>query len=139
MILACSRYNSVVVDRSPDVDELALVPPGVKPAAFGARFRDVDLAIALAPRDQDHRIVAATNAPQRVGYTYVTRYVARAVLGTILTDVVLSEADPRTAERRPERAIAHEVDQVLAVAAAAGAHTLLRDLVLPVSTRIAPR
>ncbi len=132
VILSCSRYNSVVVDRSPDVDEIALLPAGVKPAAFGARFRGVDLAIALAPRDLDHRIVAATNAPKRVGYTYVTRYVARAVLGTILTDVVLSEADPRTAERHPERTIAHEVDQVLAVAAAAGAGTIVRDLVLPV-------
>ncbi|HEV2642221.1 MAG TPA: hypothetical protein VGT98_05925, partial [Candidatus Elarobacter sp.] len=68
--LACSRYNSVVVDRSPDVDELAIVPTEVKPAAFGARFRGVDLAIALAPRDVDHRIVAATRAPVRVGYTY---------------------------------------------------------------------
>ena len=132
VILACSRYNSVVVDRSPDVDELALVPASVTPAAFGARFRGVDLAIALAPRDRDHRIVAATNAPMRVGYTYVTRYVARAVLQTLLTDVVLSEADPRTAERNPERVIAHEVDQVLAVVAAAGAQTILRDLVLPV-------
>ena len=132
VILACSRYNSVVVDRSPDVDELALVPASVTPAAFGARFRGVDLAIALAPRDRDHRIVAATNAPKRVGYTYVTRYVARAVLQTLLTDVVLSEADPRTAERNPERVIAHEVDQVLAVVAAAGAQTILRDLVLPV-------
>ncbi|MEA2688282.1 MAG: hypothetical protein QOD51_889 [Candidatus Eremiobacteraeota bacterium] len=131
--LACSRYNSVVVDRSPDVDELALIPAGVKPGAFGARFRGVDLAIALAPRDLDHRIVAATRAPKRVGYTYETRYLARLVLRTMLTDVVLSQADPATAERRPNRPIPHEVDQVLAVAAAAGAGTLTHDLVLPVT------
>jgi ADP-heptose:LPS heptosyltransferase len=131
--LACSRYNSVVVDRSPDVDELAIVPISVKPEVFGTRFRDVDLAIALAPRDVDHRIVAATGAPRRVGYTYSTRYVARLMLRTKLTDVVLSEADPATAERNPGRAVAHEVDQVLAVAAAAGARTLVHDLVLPVT------
>ena len=131
--LACSRYNAVVVDRSPDVDELAIVPLSVKPDAFGARFRGADLAIALAPRDIDHRIVAATRAPKRVGYTYSTRYLARLLLRTKLTDVVLSEADPATAERRPERAVAHEVDQVLAVAAAAGARTLVHDLVLPVT------
>jgi ADP-heptose:LPS heptosyltransferase len=131
--LACSRYNSVVVDRSPDVDELAMVPTQVRPEAFGARFRGVDLAIALAPRNVDHRIVAATGAPLRVGYTYATRYVARLMLGRMLTRVVLSEADPSVAERHPGRVIAHEVDQVLAVAAAAGATTLVRDLVLPVT------
>jgi len=134
LTLACSRYNSVVVDRSPDVDELATIPEGVKPGLFGARFRGVDLAIALAPRDRDHRIVAATRAPKRVGYTYETRYLARLVLRTMLTDLVLSRADPTTAERHPERTVAHEVDQVLAVAEAAGARTLVRDLVLPVTS-----
>ena len=131
--LACSRYNSVVVDRSPDVDALAIVPAEVKPGVFGAQFRDADLAIALAPRDVDHRIVAATRAPVRVGYTYARRYAARLMLRTLLTDVVVSQADPATAERHPERVVAHEVDQVLAVAAAAGAHTLVGDLVLPVT------
>ena len=131
--LACSRYNSVAVDRSPDVDELAMLDEREKPGAFGARFRGVDLAIALAPRDVDHRIVAATRAPKRVGYTYATRYLARLGLRTMLTDIVLSEADPRIAERRPGRAVLHEVEQVLAVAAAAGARTLVRDLVLPVT------
>jgi ADP-heptose:LPS heptosyltransferase len=131
--LACSRYNSVVVDRSPDVDELAIVPTEVRPAAFGARFAGVDLAIALAPRNVDHRIVAATRAPVRVGYTYARRYAARLLLRTLLTDVVISQADPATAERHPERVVAHEVDQVLAVAAAGGARTLVHDLVLPVT------
>jgi len=131
--LACSRYNSVVVDRSPDVDELAIVPTAVRPSVFGASFRGVDLAIALAPRDVDHRIVAATRAPRRVGYTYATRYLARLVLRTMLTDVVLSQADPTTADLKPHRAVAHEVEQVLAVAEAAGATTLVRDLVLPVT------
>jgi len=131
--LACSRYNSVVVERSPDVDALAMLPDGTKPGDFGAQFRGVDLAIALAPRDVDHRIVAATRARKRVGYTYETRYIARLILRTMLTDVVLSAADPTVAERRPDRVVAHEVDQVLAVAAAAGARTLAHELVLPVT------
>lgn len=131
--LACSRYNAVAVERSPDIDELAIYPAEVKPAIFGARFAGVDLAVALAPRDIDHRIVAATKAPRRVGYTYATRFVARAMLRTMLTKIVISQADPTRAERNPSRAIAHEVDQVLAVAAAAGATTLTRDLVLPIT------
>jgi ADP-heptose:LPS heptosyltransferase len=131
--LACSRYNSVVVERSPDVDALAILPDDAKPSVFGAQFRGVDLAIALAPRDVDHRIVAATRAPMRVGYTYETRYIARLILRTMLTNVVLSAADPTVAERRPDRVVAHEVDQVLAVAAAAGARTLAHELVLPVT------
>jgi ADP-heptose:LPS heptosyltransferase len=133
--LACSRYNAVAVDRSPDVDELALLAPGETPSRFGAHFRGVDLAIALAPRDVDHRIVAATRAAKRVGYTYDTRYFARVLLRTMLTDVVLSRADPMTAERNPGRVIAHEVDQVLSVVTAAGARTLVRDLVLPLTDR----
>jgi ADP-heptose:LPS heptosyltransferase len=131
--LSCSSYNAVVVDRSPDIDELAIYAPEAGPAAFGARFRGVDLAIALAPRDLDHRIVAATRAPKRVGYTYATRYLARLFLRARLTDVVLSQADPAIAERRPDLVVAHEVDQVLAVAVAAGATELVRDLVLPVT------
>ena len=131
--LSCSSYNAVVVDRSPDVDALAIYDPAAGPAAFGARFRGVDLAVALAPRDLDHRIVAGTRARKRVGYTYSTRYLARLALRVRLTDVVLSEADPAIAERYPDRTIAHEVDQVLAVAVAAGATELIRDLVLPVT------
>jgi ADP-heptose:LPS heptosyltransferase len=133
LTLACSRYNAVVVERSPDVDALALYTGDLTPAAFGARFGNADLAVALAPRDVDHRIVAATGAPKRVGYTYATRYLARLMLRARLTDVVLSQADPARAERHPGRVVAHEVDQVLAVARAAGATTVVRDLVLPLS------
>ncbi|HZO93888.1 MAG TPA: glycosyltransferase family 9 protein [Candidatus Baltobacteraceae bacterium] len=131
--LACSRYNALVVDRSPDLDEVVPYPDGVKPALFGARFRGTDLAIALAPRDVDHRIVAATRARRRVGYTYATRIAARVMLKLRLTDVLLSSADPALADRFPDRAIPHEVDQVLAVVAAAGATSLVHDLVLPVT------
>lgn len=129
--LACSRYNAVAVERSPDIDELAVLMPGIPPDAFGAHFRGADIAIALAPRDLDHRIVAATRAPIRVGYTYERRYLARLLLRRLLTDIVLSPADPATAERNPGLVIPHEVDQVLSVVAAAGARTLTNDLVLP--------
>jgi ADP-heptose:LPS heptosyltransferase len=131
--LACSRYNAVVVDRSPDIDELVRYPAEIKPDVFGAQFRGVDLAIALAPRDVDHRIVAATGARRRVGYTYRRRYLARLVLRTRLTDLVVSDADPALADRHPKRKVLHEVEQVLALVRAAGGETLVRDLVLPVT------
>ncbi len=131
--LACSRYNAVVVEHSPDIDALVMLGEGENPRAFGARFRDIDLAVALAPRDIDHRLVAATRAPRRVGYTYRRRYLARLLLRGALTDLVLSAADPALAERNPEQIVAHEVDQLLEVVRRAGAETLAHDLVLPIS------
>ena len=131
--LACSRYNSVVVTGSQDVDDLALYAENTDPRLFGEAFRGVDLAVALAPRSIDHAIVAATRAPVRVGYTYRRRYLARLGLRFALTRTVLSDADPAVAARHPERPVMHEVDQVLAVAQAAGATQLARDLVLPLS------
>jgi len=131
--LVASRYNAVVVERSPDVDAVVDYPAEVRPEVFGARFHDVDLAVALAPRDVDHRLIAATRARRRVGYTYASRWAARASLRLRLSEVVLSQADPVRAERDPSRVAAHEVDQVLAVVVAAGATTLSRELVLPVT------
>ncbi|MBV9441022.1 MAG: glycosyltransferase family 9 protein [Candidatus Eremiobacteraeota bacterium] len=131
--LACSPYNAVVAERSPDVDALAHFARDGDPRAFGARFPGVDLAVALAPRSVDHRIVAATRAARRVGYTYARRFAARLALRFLMTDVVLSLADPALAERRPDVPIAHEVDQVLALVPAAGGSALVRDLVLPIA------
>jgi hypothetical protein len=85
------------------------------------RFAAVDLAIALAPRALDMQIVAATRAPRRIGYTYARRYLTRIVARRWLTEVLVSEADPERADRDPSVVIRHEVDQVLALARAAGA------------------
>ncbi len=131
--LACSRYNAVVVERSPDIDAIATISGDESPKIFGAALRGADLAIALAPRGVDHRIIAATRARRRVGYTYARRYLARLVLRAQLTDVVVSAADPANAARHPGRPVAHEVDQVLAVVAAAGATTLVHDLIVVVT------
>ncbi len=130
--LVTSRYNAIVVDRSPDIDELVSLPTEIAPAAFGARFAGAcDLAIALAPRTADIALVGATRAPKRIGYTYVRRQLARFVARFRLTDVLVSEADPVLAER-PGMVVRHEVDQVLALAERAGAQTIVRDLRLPV-------
>ena len=123
-----STYNAVIVARSPDVDRVVLWSDTDRPEAFGARFRDVDLAIALAPRAIDHRIVAATRAPRRIGYTYARRYLARAMAHRWLTDVLVSQADPVLSERDPSRPVIHEVDQVLRLAERAGASEVVRDL-----------
>lgn len=134
--LACSAYNKVVVERNTDVDRLAVLEPGIDPAAFGRRFRgEVDVAIALAPRTADFRIVGATRATRRIGYTYVSRVLARIAARRYLTDVLISEADPRYAERRDPYPVRHEVLQVLALAERAGATRLVYDLSLPVDER----
>ena len=120
--LACSAYNRVVVERNTDIDELHSVPRDVKPAVFGTAFRGrTDMAIALAPRHEDFELVGATRAPVRVGYTYVRRYAARLTARLYVTKLGISDADPLLSERRPERFVKHEVDQLLDTVALAGA------------------
>src|SRR5947209_5623302 len=51
--MVCSPYNSVVMERNTDVDEVVQLPREVKVSAFGKNFRNMDVAIALAPRAQD--------------------------------------------------------------------------------------
>ncbi|MEO6914167.1 MAG: glycosyltransferase family 9 protein [Candidatus Baltobacteraceae bacterium] len=120
--MVCSPYNSVVMERSTDIDELAVLPKTGKPAAFGAAFRgDCDLAVALAPREADFALIGATRARQRIGYTYVRRYVARFTAWRYLTKLMLSEADPDLSERDPRRTVRHEVEELLSVVALGGA------------------
>jgi ADP-heptose:LPS heptosyltransferase len=140
--LVCSRYNQVVVENNPDVDAIETLPAEVDPRVFGRRFAGrTDLAIALAPRTTDIRLVGATQAPRRIGYTYVSRLLARLMAKRDLTDLLVSEADPRRADCRDPYAVRHEVLQVLALAERAGADRLVYDLVVPVSdadrTRVA--
>lgn len=132
--VVCSSYNRVVVEHNRDVDYLETMPTGVEPAAFGKTFRGkVDVAIALAPRTADFRIVGATRARRRIGYTYVSRLLARLAARRDLNEVLISEADPRLADMRDPYPVRHEVLQVLALAERAGATRLVYDLVLPVS------
>lgn len=126
--IACSAYNAVVVDRSPDVDTVSPLPAGMTPAEFGATFRHVDLGIALAPNVADMRLIGASRAPRRIGYTYERRYLTRAVAQLWLTDLLVSNADPARCEREPGRFVMHEVDQVLALARRAGAAEIVPDL-----------
>ena len=132
--LVCSPYNKVVVERNPDIDQLEVLPREVQPSVFGRRFRGkVDLAIALAPRTADLRLVGATRAKRRIGYTYVSRLLARLAARRDLTDVLISEADPRLAERHDPYPVRHEVLQVLALVERAGATKIVYDLSLPIN------
>jgi ADP-heptose:LPS heptosyltransferase len=132
--LVCSDYNRVVVENNHDVNYLETLPKGVEPIAFGRTFRgQFDLAIALAPRSADIRLVGATRARRRIGYTYVSRFFARVAARRHLTDVLISEADPRLADRHDPYPVRHEVLQVLALAERAGATRLVYDLELPIS------
>src|SRR5882724_3686231 len=64
--LVCSSYNGAVVERTPDVDEIVTVAPGVRPERVGKRYRHAcELAIALAPCSPDLTLVGATKAPRR--------------------------------------------------------------------------
>lgn len=130
--LVCSRYNAVVVARSTDVDEVVELAEPTAADASRHRFSDVDLAIALAPRALDMRVVAATRAPRRIGYTYARRFLTRLVARRWLTDVLVSEADPDRADAQPSLVIRHEVDQVLALARAAGASTIVPELAVAI-------
>lgn len=129
----CSPHNAVVVAHSPDVDEVVTVEPRAWPEIVGRRFAGADLAIALAPRALDMRIIGATRAPRRIGYTYARRYLTRMIATRWLTDVLISPADPDRANRLPRLVIPHEVDQVLALARAAGARDIARELVVQIA------
>lgn len=131
--IACSEYNAVVVEHSPDVDAVVCMPPYAEPARFGATFRGADLAIALAPNAADMRLVAATRAPRRIGYTYERRFLTRLIARRWLTDCLISNADPDVCERDPKRVVMHEVNQVLALAQRAGATEIVPDLRVVIS------
>lgn len=128
LTIACSDYNAVVVEGSSDVDAVVRLKAGERPEALGGRFRGIDLAVALAPRATDLRLVAATRARRRIGYTYARRYLTRLCAQFWLTDVLVSQADPALSDRNPDRPVLHEVDQVLALAERAGAKIVVRDL-----------
>jgi ADP-heptose:LPS heptosyltransferase len=79
------------------------------------------------------RLVAASRAPRRIGYTYERRYVTRLVARAWLTDCLISNADPESCERAPHRVVMHEVNQVLALAQRAGATEVVPDLRVVIS------
>jgi ADP-heptose:LPS heptosyltransferase len=128
LTLICSKYNAVVAARAGSVDDIVELASQTRRDVWRRRFGSVDLAIALAPRVLDMQIVAATGAARRIGYTYARRYLTRALARRWLTDVLVSEADPDRADRDPSLVVRHEVEQVLALALAAGATDVVRDL-----------
>ena len=131
--MVCSPYNRVVMDRNSDVDEVMEVPPDVPPQNAGRRYAgSCDLAIALAPRAIDLRLVAATRARTRVGYTYVRRYGMRLIARFYVNRLMISEADPWLGDRTPGRRVRHEVDQLLDLVVLAGAQQRVADLRLDV-------
>jgi ADP-heptose:LPS heptosyltransferase len=128
-----SPYNRVAVERNTDFDELIDLPREVRGDAFGTRFHDYDIAIALAPRATDIGLVGATRARVRVGYTYTRRWFARLTARLSLNRVMISPADPQLCERDPNRIVPHEVDQLLDLVALAGATTRVSALRLDVT------
>ena len=126
--IVTSEYNRVVMERNDDVDELIVMPNGTRPQTMGRRLRTYDLAVALAPRAVDLKLVGATRAPIRVGYTYERRWLARLTAGLYVNRLMISEADPELCERDPHRVVRHEVMQLLDLVALAGARQRVREL-----------
>lgn len=131
--IVTSEYNSVVMERNDDIDELIVLPRNGKPRQLGARLRGYDVAIALAPRAVDLQLVGATHAPLRVGYTYERRWIARVTAALYVNRIMISEADPELCDRYPNRPVRHEVVQLLDLVALAGAHRRVLDLRLDVT------
>jgi ADP-heptose:LPS heptosyltransferase len=97
---------------------------------LGAR---ADIVVALAPRTQDYRLAAWSGVRKRLGYVYRRRYLSRIAAGFLLSEHVVSEADPDLANRFPDRPIAHEVDQVLRLVSLAGGDKTSDELVLRIA------
>jgi ADP-heptose:LPS heptosyltransferase len=131
--IVCSPYNASVVQGSPDVDEVVVLEAGTRPSKMGARFRGCDIAIALAPCTPDFLLVGATRAYTRVGYTYRRRYFARLGAQLILTQLLVSEADPELCERKPSYRVRHEVDQVLDLVTNAGGTRIVHELAVTIT------
>lgn len=126
--IVTSEYNRVVMERNDDVDELIVMPNATRPQAMGRRLRGYDVAVALAPRAVDLKLVGATRAPLRVGYTYERRWLARLTAGLYVNRLMISEADPELCDRDPHRVVRHEVMQLLDLVALAGARERVREL-----------
>lgn len=136
IVMVCSAYNRIIMERNTDVDEIVDFPPGVAPGSFGATLRgQYDLAIALAPRLADLTIAGATRAPVRVGYTYARRFLLRLMLRRYVNRLMTSEADPALSDRDPHRHVRHEVNQLLDLVALAGARDRVERLRLDITDR----
>ncbi len=131
-----SDYNEPVMRFNRDVDALHVLPRTASRSQARALARTlgegVDLAVALAPRTADYRLALWSRAPRRIGYVYRRRYLSRLAARVMLTDHGISEADPDLADRYPDRPVAHEVHQVLALVRLAGGETLTDSLVFDV-------
>lgn len=130
-------YTEPVLRHNPDLDAFHVLPRhGLDAAArdlVGKLGASADIAVALAPRTQDYRLAAWSRAPRRLGYVYRRRYLSRLAAQFLLTDHCISEADPRLADRYPERPVEHEVHQVLALVSLAGGSRCTNELLLRVS------
>lgn len=127
-------YTEPVLRHNPDVDCVHVLRKSAPLSAARTLAREIgdgaDLVVALSPRTADYRLAAWTRAPRRIGYVYRRRYLSRLAAWWLLTDHCISEADPELADRYPERPVAHEVHQVLALVALAGGTSTTDRLVL---------
>jgi ADP-heptose:LPS heptosyltransferase len=131
-------YTEPVLRHNPDVDAVHIIPKSAPFATARATARAIgsgaDMVVALSPRTVEYRLAALTRAPARFGYVYRRRYLARLAASYLLTDFCISEADPELADRFPDRPVAHEVAQVLALVSLAGGKVITDQLTLRVGS-----
>lgn len=130
--MVTGKYNNVVVERNTDIDELLMLDDEARATHFGRGLRGYDIAIALAPRFVDLRLVGATRATRRIGYTYVRRWFAQIAARRYVDTMMISEADPDLCKRDLTKRVRHEVDQLLDLVALAGAQCRVTRLRLDV-------
>lgn len=132
--IVVNEYTEPVMRHSPDVDAVHVLRRGASRRQAREIMRvlgaGADIAVALAPRAQDHLLAAWTRAPRRIGYVYKRRYVSRLAANVLLTAHAISDADPELAERYPDEPVAHEVRQVQALLSLAGGSVTSDALVL---------
>ena len=133
--MVTSAYNRIVMERNGDVDDIVTLDAPQDASRLGRTIRGHDVAIALAPRLVDLRVVGASRARRRIGYTYRRRWLARLTAPLYVNRLMLSEADPALSERDPSRHVRHEVDQLLDLVALAGATNRVTRLRLDVNDR----
>jgi ADP-heptose:LPS heptosyltransferase len=132
-------YTEPIMRHNPDIDAIHILPKVAPRSVARDCARSVgsgaDLVVALAPRTDDYRLAAWTGARRRIGYVYRRRYLSRLAANFFLTNHCISEADPELADRYPDRPVAHEVQQVLALVTLAGGTVLTDQLVLHLGDR----
>lgn len=128
-----SSYNQVVLENSPDVDEIWPWKWSLK-NILRLRKKHFDLVAVFSPTTQSYLIAFFSGAKLRAGYVYKSRILTRFFSCWWLNRRLVCSTDQKEVQTN-QTGILHEVEQNLEVVQALGAprEKLRRDLVVPVA------